>query len=246
MTVLTRRVWTAGIALILVASAMNACSNAVDHGASGDVKQNRPKGEIHVLVLGDPAASAEKAAADRFNRSSNIKVVVDMGSISGSDYTTAVRNSIGSPTAPDIFMSWGSAGIKPLVKAGALLPLDDFIRQDPQLRDTFIPSVFKEDVISGTTYGIPIRGVAPVFLFYNKTVLSRLGLKPATTLNELRRQVGVLTKAGVTPVGLGGADKWPQLMWFEYLYSRVTMPWPRGWPETIEYGSPTTVDRSFG
>ena len=221
MTLLGKRVWIAGIALVFAASAMNACGNAGDHRAGGDVKQSRPKGEIHVLVLGDAAASAEKAAADRFNRTSDIKVVVDSGSISGVDYNTAVRNSIGSPTAPDIFMSWGAAGIKSLVNAGALLPLDDFIRQDPQLRDAFIRSVFKEDVISGTTFGIPIRGVAPVFLFHNKTVLSRLGLKPATTLDELRRQVGVLTSAGVTPIGLGGADRWPQLMWFEYLYSRI-------------------------
>ena len=221
MTISAKRVWTTGIALIFAASAVNACSNAADHRAGGDVKQNRPKGEIHILALGDPAAGAEKAAADRFNRSSDIKVVVDMGPITGVEYNAAVHNSIGSPTAPDIFMSWGSASLKPLVNAGQLLPLDDFIRQDPQLRDAFIPSVFKEDVIGGTTYGIPIRGVAPVFLFYNKTVLSRLGLKPATTLNELRRQVGVLKSAGVTPVGLGGADRWPQLMWFEYLYSRV-------------------------
>ena len=221
MMVSTKRVWTAGIALILAASAMNACGHAGDHGAGDDVKQNRPKDEIHVLVLGDPAASAEKAAADRFNRSSEIKVVVDMGSVAGVDYNAAVRKSIGSPSAPDIFMSWGAASLKSLVKDGALLPLDDFIRQDPQLRDAFIPSVFKEDVIGGTTFGIPIRGVAPAFLFYNKAVLSRLGLKPATTMTELRRQVGVLAKAGVTPIGLGGADKWPQLIWFEYLYSRV-------------------------
>jgi len=201
---------------------MNACGNTTnDNRAGGDVRQSRPKGEVHVLALGDPAASAEKAAADRFNLSSDIKVVVDMGPISGGAYNAVIRRSIGSPTAPDIFMSWGSAGIKELVKAGALLPLDNFIRQDPQLRDAFIPSVFKEDVIAGTTYGIPIRGVAPVFLFYNKTVLRRLGLNPATTLTELRRQAGVLTKAGVTPIGLGGADRWPQLMWFEYLYSRV-------------------------
>jgi len=221
MKVSAKRVWTTSIALILAASAINACANTDDHRADSDVKRNRPKGEIHVLALGDPAVSVEKAAADRFNRTSDIKVVVDMGPIAGGDYSAAIRKSIGSPTAPDIFMSWGAASIKSLVKAGSLLPLDDFIRQDPQLRDAFIPSVFKEDVISGTTFGIPIRGVAPAFLFYNKAVLSRLGLKPATTMTELRRQVGVLTKAHVTPIGLGGADKWPQLMWFEYLYSRV-------------------------
>jgi xylobiose transport system substrate-binding protein len=81
--------------------------------------------------------------------------------------------------------------------------------------------VFKEEVIGGTTFGIPMRGVSPMFMFYNKGVLNRLGLKPATTMEELVRQIPALRSAGVTPIGLGGADKWPQMVWFQYLYSRI-------------------------
>jgi xylobiose transport system substrate-binding protein len=220
MRIRTKRIWAAGIILILAASTANACGN-VDDNPSGGVGQNRPTGEIHVFAFGDAAASAEKAAADRFNKTSHVKVVVDTGPASGVEYNAAVRDSIASSTAPDIFMSWGAAGIRPLVNAGALLPLNEFIKEDPQLRDSYIPSVFKEEVIDGTTFGIPMRGVSPEFLFYNKTILSHLGLKPATTLDELQRQIGVLAAAGVTPIGLGGADKWPQMLWFQYIYSRV-------------------------
>jgi xylobiose transport system substrate-binding protein len=194
------------------------------NSSEGGANSSRPEGEIHVLVLGDAAAEVEQAAADRFNETSDVKVVIDTGSTSGAEYSTAVRNSIGTASAPDIFMSWGAANIKPLVDAGALMSLNDFIDEDPALEDSFLPSVFSEEVIDGESYGIPMRGVAPTFLYYNKQVLADAGLEPATTWDELLEQVGPLTDAGVTPIGLAGADKWPTQMWYQYIFDRVNGP----------------------
>lgn len=221
MVLRTKSVWAVGLTLALSASLAGACRDAAGPDVTEGTGQDRPSGEIHVLAFGDAAASAERAAAERFNKTSAIKVVVDTGPALGRPYNAAVMNSMGSPMAPDIFMSWGAAGIKPLVSAGSVRPLDDFVKDDSRLRDAFIPSVMKEEVIDGHTYGIPVRGVAPVFLFHNRAVLQRLGLEPATTLEELSRQVAVLRSAGITPIGLGGADKWPQMLWFQYIYARV-------------------------
>lgn len=210
----------AATALVLVAGVVLAgCSGG--NSSDGPGNSARPDNEIHVLVLGDAAASAEQAAADRFNENSEVKVVIDTGSTSGAEYTTAVRNSIGTASAPDVFMSWGAAGIQPLVDAGALLSLNDFIEEDPKLRDAFLPSVFDEEVIDEDAYGIPMRGVAPTFLYYNKKVLADAGLEPAATWDDLLAQVGPLSDAGVTPIGLAGADKWPTQMWYQYLFDRV-------------------------
>jgi xylobiose transport system substrate-binding protein len=181
---------------------------------------SRPEGEIHVYVVGDAAASAEQAAADRFNQTSPIKVVVDTGSTTGNEYLTSIRNSVGTASAPDISMSWGAASIQPLIAADALMPLDGFIAEDPALKDSFLPAVFQEEVIDGVTYGIPMRGVAPTFIFYNKSVLADAGLAPATTWEELLAQVPALTDAGVIPIGLAGADKWPTQMWYQYVFAQ--------------------------
>ena len=214
--------WSRAVALgtaLAVAGVLAGCS--APEGSTSGPNEDRPEGEIHVLVLGDAAATAEQEAADRFNETSDIKVVIDQGSTAGAEYSTSVRNSAGTASGPDIFMSWGSANIKPLVDAGALLSLDDFIGEDPKLKDSFLPAVFDEEVIDGTTYGIPMRGVAPTFLFYNKAVLAAAGLEPATTWDELEAQVGPLTDAGVTPIGLAGADKWPTQMWYQYAFARA-------------------------
>lgn len=211
------RIISIGAALTIVGG-LAACT---DTASSGGPNSARPEGEIHVLVLGDAAASAEQAAADRFNETSDIKVVIDSGPTAQTEYEPQIRNSIGTASAPDVFMSWSASGIQPLIEAGALLPLDDFIAEDAALKDSFLPSVFAEEVVDGATYGIPMRGVAPEFLFYNKDVLAAAGLEPATTWDELLDQVPTLQAAGVIPIGLAGADKWPQGIWFQFLYARA-------------------------
>ncbi len=166
----TMRIMSIGVALTL-AGVLASCS--ATPATTGGPNNDRPEGEIHVLALGDAAASAEQAAADRFNETSDIKVVVDSGPTAQTEYDPQIRNSIGTASAPDVFMSWSSSGIQPLIDAGALLPLDDFIAEDAALEGSFLPSVFAEEVVDGATYGIPMRGVAPEFFFYNKDVLAR-------------------------------------------------------------------------
>lgn len=220
----TKRVLALGLTLA-VAGMLAACSSnsgaSTANGPAGWKPDNsRPTNQVHVLVLGDAAATAEKDAAARFNKTSKVKIVIDTGATAGADYNTTVRTQIGTKNGPDVFMSWGASGIQPLVKAGGLLPLDDFITQDPKLKSSFLPSVFNEEVIDGKSYGIPMRGVAPEFLYYNKKVLDAAGLKPATTWEDLVSQVSKLKSAGVIPIGLAGADNWPSQIWFQYLYAR--------------------------
>ncbi|WP_160297637.1 ABC transporter substrate-binding protein [Demequina salsinemoris] len=232
----TIRLAAAGSALAVV-GALAGCSGSSDSSdasgsaqASGDTSEasiagwtpneGRPEGEIHVLVFSDSVAEVERAAAERFNETSDIKVVIDEGASAGVEYNTQVRTQIGTDSAPDIFMSWGSAGIQPLVDADALLPLDSFIEDDPMLQDAFLPSVFNEEVIDGSAYGIPMRGVAPEFLYYNTDVLADAGLEPPTSWEDFKSQIPVLQDAGYIPVALAGADKWPDMIWFQFLYAR--------------------------
>jgi len=218
MTPDNRLVRGAGIVLA-AALAVTLAGCAGGGGGSAQPNSNRPENEIHIAVYGDAAAAAEEAAAESFNKTSTVKVVVDK--LAGDDtYATSVRTSLGTANGPDIFMSWGAADIQQLVDAGAIMSLDNFISQDPKLKDSFIPSVFNGEVIDGKSYGIPMRGVAPTFLFYNKKVLADAGLKPVTSWADFESQTKTLSSKGVIPVALAGADKWPTQMWYQYAFSR--------------------------
>ncbi len=200
-------------ALVLGTSA--ACGSGGTSSDAGD-------GTIHVLVYGDAANKVEKQLVDTFNQTSKVKAVLD--TVPGADYQQKLQTVINTSRAPDVFFNWGGGSIQPFVKAGLLLPLDDFIAKDPGLKDNFLPSVFNSAVIDGKPYGVPMRGTQPVLLFHNKKVLADAGLTPPKTWDDLVAATKALKAKGVTPIALGGGNQWPTLMWFEYLYDRIAGP----------------------
>ncbi|MFT9667558.1 ABC transporter substrate-binding protein [Streptomyces bacillaris] len=207
------RTVVAGGAALALTVFLSGCGGGADTGGEDT---------IHVLVYGDAANKVEKEVVATFNRTSDVKVVLD--TIPGADYQAKLQTIIRSKQAPDVFFNWGGGSIKPFVDAGLLLPLDPLIAKDPDLKSKFLPSVFNSAVVDGTSYGIPMRGTQPVLLFNNGKVLKKAGVEPPQTWDDLLQAVEALKDEGVTPIALGGGDRWPTLMWFEYLYDRIAGP----------------------
>ncbi|MFI6874641.1 ABC transporter substrate-binding protein [Streptomyces sp. NPDC050400] len=203
-----------GAALALLLS-LSGCGTGSGSAGSDD-------GKIHILVYGDAANKVEKQLIATFNKQSKVKAVLD--TIPGADYQAKLQTVINSKQAPDVFFNWGGGSIKPFVDADLLMPLDDFIAKDPELKTRFLPSVFNSAEIDGKPYGVPMRGTQPVLFFHNKQVLEDAGVKPPKTWDELLHAVKAIKAKGVTPIALGGGDRWPTLMWFEYLFDRVAGP----------------------
>ena len=203
----------AGGAALALGLTVAGCS-----GGSG--ASSRPENELHVAMYGDAGNVVEQKMIDAFNATSEVKIVLDK--IPGGEYQSKLQTIMDTPTAPDIFFNWGGGSIKSFVDADLVLPLDDFIKEDPQLKDAFLPSVFETAVIDGKSYGVPMRGTQPVMLFNNSKVLTDAGISnPPATWEELLEDVKILKDKGITPIALGAGDRWPTLMWFEYLYDRV-------------------------
>ncbi|MET7295715.1 extracellular solute-binding protein [Streptomyces griseoloalbus] len=202
-------------ATLALALTLSACGNG-NGGASSD------DGKIHVLVYGDASNKVEERIVETFNKTSDVKVVLD--TIPGADYQQKLQTIISTPQAPDVFFNWGGGSIKPFVKADLLMPLDDFIKKNPELQNKFLPSVFNSAVVDGKPYGVPMRGTQPVLLFHNKKVLDEAGVTPPKSWDELLDAVEKLKDKGVTPIALGGGDVWPTQMWFQYLFDRVAGP----------------------
>ncbi|MFD8642785.1 ABC transporter substrate-binding protein [Streptomyces zaomyceticus] len=203
-----------GGASLAMALSLTACGGSGDASGSADT--------IHVLVYGDATNKVEKRLVDDFNKTSKVKAVLD--TIPGADYQSKLQTIISGKQAPDVFFNWGGGSIKPYVDAGLLMPLDDFIAKNPALKSNFLPSVFNTAVVDGKPYGIPMRGTQPVLLFSNKKVLEDAGVDAPRTWDELLATVKTLKSKGVTPIALGGGDKWPTQMWFQYVYDRVAGP----------------------
>jgi xylobiose transport system substrate-binding protein len=201
----------AGVCLTM-ALGLSACSGG---GSSDDNK-------IHVLVYGDATNKVEKKIVAEFNETSDVKAVLD--TIPGADYQQKLQTIINTPQAPDVFFNWGGGSIRKYVDADLLMPLDQVFGDASKVKSHFLPAVYDTAVIDGKAYGVPMRGTQPVLLFHNEEVLDEAGVEPPKTWNDLLGAVKALKAKGVTPIALGGGDKWTTLMWFEYVYDRVAGP----------------------
>ena len=209
-----------GLFAVFGAGSSSAGSRA--HTASS----GRPANKIVVLAYGDAQNPAEQYAVDAYNKTAEgKKVKAVLQTIPGADYQTKLQTIMDSSNAPDVFFNWGGGSITQFQKAGLLLPLNGFMKANPKLKTSFLPSIMNAAKIGSNYYGIPMRGTQPVMLFYNKSVLATNKLTPPATWADLLSDVATLKSGGVqVPIALGGADQWPTLMWFEYLYDRVAGP----------------------
>ncbi|MGP4046692.1 ABC transporter substrate-binding protein [Streptomyces sp. 2A115] len=214
------RRWVLGAgATTLLTTGLTACGSSDGSGGGG--------GTITAFVYGDDAVKVQQAAVDRFNKSAAAKSAdgkVKLEKVPGSDYTAKLRTAMGSPRQPDVFFNWGGGSITAYQEAKQLVDLTDTIAGDPALKDGFLPAVLAAGELGGRNYGIPMRGMQPVILFYNKSVFAEHKLQPPTTWAELQDINAKLKAARITPFALGGADTWTELMWLEYLVDRIGGP----------------------
>ncbi|WP_336026204.1 extracellular solute-binding protein [Geodermatophilus sp. FMUSA9-8] len=214
---LTRGTATAGA--LLLAASLVACGSsgpAGGGGGGGDAAQ--------VWALQDTVLNPiEQASIDRFNESSEAGDF-ELATFGNDPYKQRLRTAINSPQAPDLFFNWGGGNLKEYVDAGRIEDLTPLLDENPELRDAFLPSVLAGAELDGSVYGLPMRGMQPVVLFYNKDVLDAAGVAVPTTWDEMLAAVDGLKASGVTPIALAGSQAWTELMWAEYLLDRVGGP----------------------
>ncbi|MDZ4671806.1 MAG: extracellular solute-binding protein, partial [Phototrophicales bacterium] len=77
--------------------------------------------------------------------------------------------------------------------------------------------------LDGESYGVPWTWGA-VGMFYNKALFEQAGLdpeNPPVTWEGFVEAIDALKAAGITPISLGGKDKWPGHFWWVYAAIRL-------------------------
>ena len=190
-------------------------------GASACSSSSGGSGAITVYTYGDGSTSVQQTAVNDFNKTS--KVQVHLVVVPGTDYTPKLRSAMGSSAAPDVFFNWGGGSILPYVQAGQLVNLTSYFNQSP-LKGAFLPSIVSAGAVNGQDYGVPMRGMQPVILFYNKTLFAQYHLQTPDTWAAMQAAITTFKAHNVIPFALGDSDSWPSLMWLEYLTDRIGGP----------------------
>lgn len=147
---------------------------------------------------------------------SNVKInITDQENDAFKQKLTTVTQA-GDP--PDLFQSWGGGVLKQQVDAGLVKDLTGDVAS---WIGELTPIALEQYKVDGKIYAIP-WDMGMVGFWYNKELFGRAGIAaPPATWSELLDAVRKLKAAGITPIALGGKDKWPGHFYWSYLAIRI-------------------------
>ncbi|WP_314176482.1 extracellular solute-binding protein [Streptomyces winkii] len=206
---------------------VTVCAAALALTASACGKSGRSEGGSGggtlVWALSQGTESTFRASAKEWNKA-HPDEKVDIQYFQNDPYKQKLRTAVGAGNGPVLFENWGGGTLKKYVDAGKVADLTPELDKDPQWKDRLLPSVLRSTTFDGKIYGVPINGVQPVVLYYNKQLFKKAGAEPPKTWDDLLALVKKFKAKGIAPLSMGGASKWPDLMWLEYLVDRIGGP----------------------
>lgn len=141
---------------------------------------------------------------------------------------TLLKLAISGPHAPDVVeanQGWPDMG--QLVKAGLLLPLDNYAKAygwDQKVPENVLKvSSWTPDgrqFGTGNLYGYTTMGEI-VGVYYNKAMLRRLGLGVPATFAAFQRDLAVAKRAGEVPIQFGNNDGFPGIHEFAVVQDQM-------------------------
>lgn len=180
--------------------------------------------EIQVWVVGEPGETVVyEQLADSYNAEHpETKFVITKNS---SDiFNPALIPSLSSGEGPELFV-YGTGPGQPaaIIDGGLVADLTGYYKEYGW--DKYIPqSVVDVTSSSGKLWAVG-NEVETTAMFYNKAIFDKLGLKVPSTWEDFEALIKTLKQAGYeTPIGLGGADKWPISHWQSMIFGRYASP----------------------
>jgi raffinose/stachyose/melibiose transport system substrate-binding protein len=114
-------------------------------------------------------------------------------------------------TPPDIFQQWGGGALAQQVQSGKIADITQYTQ-------SWIGDLGKGAAgwaVDGKQYGVPYD-YHVVGFWYRTDLFQKAGISsPPATLDDLLGDITKLKAAGITPIALGGKDKWPDAFYWE-------------------------------
>jgi raffinose/stachyose/melibiose transport system substrate-binding protein len=180
-------------------------------------------GASYWFLTGAPGEGIRTNTVNRFNEA-NADTQIEATTFQNDAYKTKIKTAIGAGEAPTIIWGWGGGGLKSYVDAGQVEDLTSWFDENAAVKDRLFASSFGAATVNDKIYAMPCETVQPIVLYYNKTVLDKVGIEPPTSWGEILEVVPKINAAGVAPFSLGGQSRWTNMMWLEFLFDRIGGP----------------------
>lgn len=197
-----------------VVAAATAAVLALGAAACGDSGESDADVTFWHIQNEDPMKSTWAAMADEWAEESGL--TVETSAIEVEDFKTRLATQTQAGDLPDLYNTWGGGVLAEQVEAGLVRDISGL-----ECLDLVNPVALEAYTIDGKLYAIPFdQGV--VGFWYNKDLFAQAGITATpTTWTEFTEVVQTLKDAGITPIALGGGDKWPIHYYWTYLVMRL-------------------------
>jgi raffinose/stachyose/melibiose transport system substrate-binding protein len=197
------RLLAKGAVALTAIAVLAGCSAGSGAGASGKTQLN-----WWVINPSSPtAAKAQDKIIEDF-QAANPDITVKKTNRAVDAHKDALRTSIGTSAAPDIYDFWAGPGLGgELVKNGASIDLTSQYTQY-EWPERFTEAALAPVTQYGGFHGVPwkLNGEA---MYYNKALFQQAGISEMPkTIDELNGAAAKLKDAGITPIEFGGTVNW--------------------------------------
>lgn len=172
----------------------------------------------HISTAEDQRAVWEQMANDFIAEHPDVAIEITV--LENEAFKSKLATAMQSGSPPDVFQSWGGGVLKQYGEAGLVQDLTPALQLDGW-GQTFSQGPLGLYTFDGKTYGVPWNS-GMVGFWYNKALFEQAGISaPPATWAEYLDAVKKLKDAGITPIALGGKDKWPGHFYWVYLATRI-------------------------
>jgi len=180
--------------------------------------------QLLVWVAGEPGSTNvyDKLAAAYMAKHPDIKI--DVVKNSSDLFNPALVPAVASGEGPDLF-TFGTGPGQPaaLIKGGLVADLTPYYKKFGW--EKLIPKAIENVTSSDGKLWAVGNEVESTAMFYNKEIFSKEGIEVPTTWAAFEGAIKKLKDSGYdTPIGLGGADKWPISHVQSMLFGRYAGP----------------------
>jgi ABC-type glycerol-3-phosphate transport system substrate-binding protein len=190
----------AALALAVVA-AVAAGTLAACSSDGGSQSEEKPK-SLTVLIVPSPSATALEAIASAYTKQTG--VAIRFVSVPYDQHATKLVLEGQSKSASFDIAQFDQPFLAAIVPAKGLAPLDEFINSDKAYDiNDFQEPLRAYSQLEGITYGIPLS-TEPYVNFYRTDIYKQLGLKPATTWEQVDSNAAAVSAKGESYYGWAG------------------------------------------
>lgn len=162
--------------------------------------------------------------AESFN-AQNPDVNVTMQFLENEAFKARLPTLLQSNSAPHMFYSWGGGVLRAQAENGVLMNLNEAIAEERDGQpwgESFNAAAVDGLTFDDNLWAVPFR-MGTVSFFYNRELFDQAGVNAddLTDWDALLDAVETLKEAGITPIAVGGGERWPVHFYWSYLAMRI-------------------------